>query len=85
MDANQFISLLGNAASPAIFAALFIWLFTETRKETAKREEWFRDTIKEYQTNAKAMGEAVSKMLDKLEELDQKLDRLDDWRLKQTK
>ena len=43
MDVNQLISLLSGAAQPAIFAGLFIWLFSKDRDESRAREVWFRD------------------------------------------
>lgn len=41
-----------------VFAALFVWLFMDTRKETKERETKYQETIKENQ-------EIINKLTDK--------------------
>ena len=55
----DWITLLGYASQPVIFAGLFIWLFVKDKNEAKDREDWFRAANLEH---AKAMTEMVAEL-----------------------
>lgn len=51
MTYDQIINLVTGVSQAGIFAALFIWLFLETRKESAKLLGWFQLKVEQFQEN----------------------------------
>lgn len=62
MTIDQLAGLLTNAAQPAIFAALFIWLFTETRKDNANLLIWYQQKMETAQDNERKNTEAMREL-----------------------
>lgn len=54
------------ALTNGIFAALFVWLFMDTRKESKEREKGYQDAIKENQSIIKENQTIISNLTTKL-------------------
>lgn len=58
--------VLKAALTNGAFAALFVWLFIDTRKESKEREKGYQDTIKENQTIIKENQTIITNLTTKL-------------------
>lgn len=81
----DWLTLIGQASQPVIFAALFIYLFVQTRQEARdnrvadkaeakEREEWFRKANVEHAT---AMRDVTAELRAVRQEITARLDRIE--------
>lgn len=52
------------------FAALFVWLLADTRKDSKQREIKYQDTIKENQDTIKENQSIITKLTEKFDVVD---------------
>ena len=55
-------------ASNGIFAALFVWLLFDTRKENSKREEGYKNLLEETTQTNRLLAERVTKDVKEIKE-----------------
>ena len=58
----ELVQLLSTAAQPAIFAALFIYLFISHNKDARERELWFRDALERQAAQLERIALAVERI-----------------------
>jgi len=80
VDVNQLISLLSGAAQPAIFAGLFIWLFSKDRDESRARETWFRDATDKLRLALEANNEQQRQQTQIMAQMLSQLNRIEGQR-----
>jgi len=57
-----------------IFAALFIWLLKTTNDRNERRENDYRECMREYRKIMASMGENLARMSKDIEEINYKID-----------
>lgn len=82
MSIDQLVPILGNAIPQGIFVILFIYLFTETRKDSATREQWFQKAVEKAQANESALAESLRVITATLTSIERHLERIDGERVR---
>lgn len=99
MTPDQILALFTNGVPNAIGYILFLYLFWDTRKESAallkttrdeakervdaikkeseSRELWFRQAVEKQQANDATMAESLRRLVEKIEAMDGRLQRIE--------
>ena len=81
MGIEQLIPLLGNGIPQAIFVALFIYLFTETRKDSAAREARLMAMLERAQEHETKETAALQNIAGTLANIERRMERIEGVRI----
>lgn len=70
MDPTALAAIISTGTPSAIFAAVFIYILNKYISATEKREEWFRQAVKDLTGEIGKVAERLDKVVERLDKLE---------------